>query len=251
VLERIFERHSGNVSLRLEAGALWHQHQQSWKEQPLPYGTRPRLVMVHITTEAVRRQTKIIEVGNSIRQFLVMLGIGTSGGKTGGYTMFKKQMLALAACRLLIGSGGTTINTQPIHKFEAWLHNDGDQTTLWPGVMELSDDFYNSLAGHAVPLDHRALGALQHSALALDIYTWFAHRLCRIKQPGGVKLTWQNLMDQFGQEYQAVRSFKQEFLNHMRQVCAVYRDAKVEEISGGLLLKKSPPPIRKTTITAG
>lgn len=32
-------------------------------------------------------------------------------------------------------------------------------------------DFFDTLINHAVPLDYRALGALKHSAIALDIYT--------------------------------------------------------------------------------
>src|SRR5581483_1065951 len=90
---RTFERHSGTASMLLEAGRLWHRG--SWQEQPLPYGTRPRLVMVHISGEAVRRRSRQIEIGQSMRDFLVLLGIEPNGGPRGGYTMFKKQMEAL------------------------------------------------------------------------------------------------------------------------------------------------------------
>ena len=124
----------------LEAGRIWHRG--SWKEQPLPYGTRPRLVMVHISGEAVRRQSRQIEIGESMRDFLILLGIDTSGGAHGGYTMFKKQMEALAACRLSLGMSianrDVTINTQPISRFEAWFQHDRSQQALWPGVLELS-----------------------------------------------------------------------------------------------------------------
>src|SRR4051812_22630732 len=68
--------------------------------------------------------------------------------------------------------------TKPIRRFEAWLQHDGTQHTLWPGVLELSQEFFDTLVNHAVPLDYRALAGLKHSALALDIYTWLAHRLC-------------------------------------------------------------------------
>jgi hypothetical protein len=188
--ERVFERRSGAASMLLEAGRLWTR--QGWKEKPLPYGTRPRLVMVHISGEAVRKQTRQIEVGDSMRDFLRILGIDTNGGPRGGYTMFKKQMEALAACRLTLGMSlegrDITINTQPITRFEAWLQHDGAQRVMWPGVLELSQEFYETLANHAVPLDGRALAALQHSSLALDIYTWLAHRLCRVRKAGGVRV---------------------------------------------------------------
>jgi len=88
---------------------------------------------------------------------------------------------ALAACRLTLGmfaeGQAITVDAKPIKRFAAWLDQDGSQPTLWPGSLELTQDFYNTLLDHAVPLDYRALSALKHSALALDVYTWLAHRL--------------------------------------------------------------------------
>lgn len=247
---RTFERHSGHISISLEAGRLFNGRE--FVDQPLPFGTTPRLVMVHVSSEAVRTQSRKVEVGDSMRQFLQMLGMGDGGGPRGGYTQVRRQIEALATCRLTIGmqSEGrvVTVDSKPFKRFEAWLHQDGSQRTLWPGVMELSADFYDTLAEHAVPLDHRALSALKHSALALDVYTWLAHRLCRINKPGGVTLSWQNLRDQFGQEYAESRDFKWEFRRALRQVQVVYPTARVAEIAGGLQLYTSPAPIQRTMI---
>jgi hypothetical protein len=246
--EREFIRESGLVSMKLEAGSLYNG--QRFVKQPLPYGSRPRLVMVHISGEAIRTQRREIEIGDSIREFLGRLEIGDNGGPRGGYTMFKKQMMALAACRLTLGmrmdGRAVTINTQPITRFEAWLQPQGGQHTLWPGELQLSQEFFETLAGHAVPLDPRALGVLKDSALALDIYTWLAHRLCRVN--GQARLSWRNLRDQFGQEYADPRDFKKAFRHALRRVLSVYSDARVEEEPGGLLLKSSRPPLAKTQV---
>lgn len=248
---RVFERANGGASMVLEAGRLWTG--QGWKEQPLPYGSRPRLVMVHISSEAVRTKSRQIEIGDSIRDFMQRIGIkGDSGGKRGSYTMFKRQMEALAACRLSLGYTGhgrmVTIDTKPITRFEAWLHPEGNQRTLWPAELELSPEFFNTLTSHAVPLDPRALGILKDSALALDLYSWLAHRLCRINSGEGIKVSWRNLREQFGQEYAVSKDFKKKFRLALRRVVAVYPDAKVEEEAGGLLLKASPPPLAKTQV---
>ncbi len=248
---RTFERTSGPFSVSLEAGRLWNG--KDWIDQPLPYGTTPRLVMVHLSSEAVRTKNRRVELGSSMRQFLQVLGISDGGGPRGGYTVFRKQMEALAACRLTIGMKAegrvVTVDAKPIKRFEAWLQHDDTQATLWPGMLELSPDFYDTLTKHAVPLDYRALAAIKHSALALDIYTWLAHRLCRIKEPNGVMLTWENIRDQFGQEYGNPKDFKREFKDVLRQVWLVYPDANVEEVSGGIQLWESPPPIRRTQIS--
>lgn len=248
---RTFERTSGPFSVLLEAGQLWNG--KDWIPQPLPYGTTPRLVMVHLSSEAIRTQNRRVELGDSMRQFLLMLGIGDGGGPRGGYTVFRKQMEALAACRLTIGMMAegrvVTVDAKPIKRFEAWLQQDGTQQTLWPGVLELSSEFFETLTHHAVPLDYRALSALKHSSLALDIYSWLAHRLCRIKQSGGVMLSWENLRDQFGQEYANSKNFKREFRDALRQVWLVYPGARIEDVAGGLILRESPPPITKTMAT--
>jgi hypothetical protein len=69
-----------------------------------------------------------------------------------------------------------------VEQFDAWLLNkDTKQRALWPGLLVLSEHFYNSLLEGAVPLDFRALHALKGSALALDTYIWLAHRLHRIE----------------------------------------------------------------------
>ena len=247
---RIFERNNGAVSMMLEAGRLYRRGH--WINMPLPYGTRPRLVMVYISSEAIRTKSRTIEIGESVYEFLKRLGIDPTGGPRGGYAMFKKQMEALAACRINLGMSlpdrDITINTQPINRFEAWLVNHGPERPLWPGVLDLSQEFFDTLTAHAVPLDHRALAALKHSSLALDIYTWLAHRLCRIKKVNGIMLSWNNLKEQFGQEYKDNRNFKKEFRDTLRQVHAVYPEAKLEQTSGGFILKPSAPPIQKIQI---
>lgn len=270
---KTFERQSGFVNILLEAGKLFNG--RAWVDQPLPYGTTPRLVMVHVSTEAIRTQSRAVEIGHSMRQFLTMLGMPTSGGARGGYAMLKQQMNALAACRLTLGmyaeGRAVTVDAKPIKRFEAWLtptptktaskwaagrsseslddgEHEGTQHSLWPGVMELSQEFYDTLTHHAVPLDYRALGALKHSALALDIYTWLAHRLCRVNKAQGVMLSWQNLMDQFGQEYATSRNFKHEFRAQLRQVLSVYPGAIVDEVPGGLKLYPSRPPLAPTVV---
>ena len=245
---RVFERSSGNVRLRLEAGAIFDG--EHFIEQPLPYGARPRLVMVHVSSEAVRTRSRTVEVGDSMRAFLKMLDIDTNGGARGGYTMMKQQMQALAACRLQLGYAiegrAITVNTQPMEEFDAWIQMDSHQRVLWPGSLTLSERFYETLLHHAVPLDHAALHALKHSALALDVYTWLAHRLCRVTKP--TMLTWWNLKDQFGQEYSDVKNFKREIRNALGQVKAVYLAANIEEVTGGFMLRYSPSPIRKVQV---
>ena len=232
-----FERRNGLASLLVEAGSLYSG--QKWLQQPLPYGPKPRLALVHISTEAVRTKSRVIDSGRSLHDFMRRLGIGTNGRE---YKNFRQQMRALSACRMSLGYGNTTIDAKPIEKFSTWnaLEEEHDHDE---GVIELTSKFYDSLIDSAVPLDPRALACLQGSSLALDIYTWLSHRLHRVSRISGDRVTWTNLSDQFGQEYSEIKDFKKTFQKALLQVRAVYPDARLDEVRGGYILLRSKPPV--------
>ncbi|GKT16309.1 plasmid replication initiator protein [Acidovorax sp. SUPP2522] len=242
-----FERQCGGAGLNVAAGKLWDGKQ--FVQQIVPYGASPRLMLAWMNTYAVRHKTPEIPVGHSAAEFLRVLGKDTSGGRKGGYTVVRIQMQALSACCMTLGFNAAgkayTYEGKPIKKFEAWLNTHDSQSTLWPGVVTFSDEYFRTLINHAVPLDVRALSALRGSALAMDVYTMLADRLHRITgRP--VRLYWANLRDQFGQEYQGKepgKDFKKKFLPALRDALAVYPQARVKQVTGGLLLMPSPPPI--------
>ena len=250
VKSREFTRSTGGASMLIEAGK-WYDGIR-YHDMPLPYGTRPRLVLFHVCSEAIRTKSSTVEVERSASAFLERLHIKKNGES---FSAFKKQMLALAACRMQIGYQTETkvvnVKCDPIQRFDAWTQSDNGQLGLWPGEITLSGEFYETLREHAVPLDPRAIGALQNSALALDTYTWLAHRLCRVKQNRGLTLYWKSLKDQFGQEYRSDKDFKREFSGALRKAHAVYPDAKIEMVRGGIRLFPSPPPIKRSQVVVG
>ena len=238
---REFMRQSGAAWVNVQAGYL--DEGRGPVLQPIPYGVMPRLALAWVSSYAVRNKERKIPIGDSVAEFLRLMDMDDQGTR---YTTLRRQMHALAACRLQLGFKGRTYNGQPVQQFDAWLSNkDAQQRALWPGVMVLSEDYYGSLIESAVPLDNRALMALKGSALALDVYTWLAHRLHRI-EGRGVTLHWKTLREQFAQEYQGKdpdKNFKKEFLPALKKVLAVYPQAKVKPVTGGVLLFSSPPPI--------
>jgi len=134
---------------------------------PLPYGAKPRLILLHLCSEVVRTKSTQIQIGESIRDFLQTMNIAVQGSE---YRSVKEQMECLAACRMIFGMSTPSkdvtietkpIETKPIEHFEAWLHYDGFQRSMWPGYLELSQRFVDTLLAHAVPLDPRAIRGLQ------------------------------------------------------------------------------------------
>jgi len=238
---REFMRQSGAAWVNIQAGYL--DEGKGPMPQPIPYGVMPRLALAHVSTYAVRHKTREIPIGSSAAQFLELMGMDSDGRR---YSTLRTQMHALAACRLQLGFKGRTFNGQPVEQFDAWVSNrDTRQCAIWPGLMILSESYFNSLVESAVPLDNRALHALKGSALALDVYAWLAHRLHRIEgRP--VIIHWTSIREQFAQEYvgkNADKDFKKSFLPALRVVLSQYPEAKVRQVTGGLMLQSSPPPI--------
>ncbi|REC93308.1 replication protein RepA [Kushneria indalinina] len=247
VAEREFMRRCGDAWINVQAGYL-DEGDNTPVAQPVPYGVTPRLTMAWITTYAKRHKTREIPTGNSAYEFLSLIGKSYAGTTLKN---LRTQINALAACRIQIGYQGRTFNGQPVEQFDAWINDNGIHGNYrWPGVMILSEGYFNELERSAVPLDNRALEALGGSSLALDIYFWLAHRLYRISGKP-VRVYWKNLREQFGQEYtgkDSERSFKRKFKESLKQVLTVYPQARVELITGGLSLKQSPPPIAQKCI---
>lgn len=239
---REFLRKSGAAWVNVQAGVL--DEGKGPVLQPIPYGAMPRLALAWVSTYARRHNTREIPIGDSAAEFLRLMDMDSQGAR---YVTLRKQMHALAACRLQLGYMGRTFNGQPVEQFDAWVSNKGgiQQKALWPGVMLLSEGYHKELMEHGVPLDNRALHALKGSALALDVYTWLAHRLHRIEGKR-VQLHWKSVREQFAQEYTGInadKDFKKKFLPAMNAALAVYPEAKVKTIPGGILLLPSPPPV--------
>lgn len=242
--EQTLTRRSGPCRITLQAGSFFDGDRVL--PQPLPFGASPRLLLIHVCGEAVRTQDRNIEVGHSVRGFLRTLGIGCSAREMAA---FRKQMLALASTRMLLGvpseHGPLTINAPAIGAFNAWLASD----TAWPGTLEMGERFFEALLEHSVPLAPAAVARLKSSSLALDIYSWLAHRLSDVRQPAGVVLSWADLREQFGHDCADLNGgFKKRFLLALADVLAVYREAKVSQIGGGLRLYASPPPIARRAV---
>lgn len=242
-------KQNGRASIVIQSGFLNNPKTGELERQGVPYGAKPRLLLMHLCTEAIRSQRPNIAIEDSMSAFMRQLGLSVSGGKRGSIGRFKEQLNRLAACRMQIcmasDRGVSIVNPSPVVKrFDLWFPTDSRQKMLWPSEIVLSDEFFGSLKNHAMPLDYRAIKAIQHNARALDLYTWLAHRLPRVRGPKGDTVSWHALQYQFGSEISDKSNFRRKTLEALKQTLTVYPRAKVKQIEGGLLLKKSAPPVK-------
>lgn len=249
---RIWKQKQGNISLAIQAGETYNPEKDDFEFIGLPYGPKARLILAHLNSVAIRTQSKTIDVEDSMSAFIKCIGLNLDG-KT--INEVKNQLRKIATSTLSLGycdnENGRQVDLKIVKAFDLWFPKNEKQRVLWPTSVQLSDDYFNSLVNHAIPLDERALAALSHSAMALDIYAWLAQRLHRINPKEPQFLTWKAVKEQFGRGYHHMYKFKQIFRKTLALARSQYPQACIhEDRKTGFWLHNSPSPIEKKTIVA-
>lgn len=243
-----WEQVNGPVRLVVSPGSLPGPNGQDIKFG-VPYGAAARLILIYLQTQAVRTQSREIEVGRSLREFMTRLGM-PDGGKN--YKLLREQLARIAACSLRFSwkedadSPATFMKSDIIKGGRldlSFAAPDTRQGRFWEDRVVLGEDFFATLQKHPVPLVEQALRSIGSQSLALDIYVWLAYRLHVLKAP--TPISWAALHQQFGAGYARVRDFKRYFQQPLQLALAAYPEAVVEVEDGGLRLYPSSPPIAK------
>lgn len=266
-----FTRSNGDFKLRIVAGY----------EGGIPYGIYPRLLMSWVATEAVRKESPVIELGDSLALFMreVLELRSTGGGARGSGTRVTEQMKRLFGSLVTaqytggLEKRGFTLRNVLIadeldidedelkalaegpqhepHKNDdgtLWTPQEHHEAGQWKSHVRLSNRFFRECIDSPVPIDLRAYKSLRGNPLAMDVYTWLTYRMSyttRRSRP----IRWESLMMQFGSSYntsdigQAVRDFKKAFLRALKLVLVVYPQASLELDENGLVLLPSRPHV--------
>jgi hypothetical protein len=217
---------------------------ESGKPEPVgvPYGSRARLILIRLQSEALRTQSRDVELGKNLRDWLTKMGIPIGGRSL---KEVRDQTERISRCRLTfeirhgnrVGMANQNIMESAIF-FEA---EDPTRGTLFAQHARLSEAFFSSLQKHPVPIEEAAIRAIANNSMALDIYAWLAYRLHVLVKP--TPISWWALKQQFGISFARLDNFKTTFLSNLRLATAVYRDAKIEDSLTGLVLHPSRPPV--------
>ncbi len=245
-----WKKTNGDYGIILSSGAIDDPKKHEPVDVGLPYGAKPRLFQSYTATQAIKNQSPVIPVENSMTAMMKQLNLSITGGKNGTIRGFQDQITRFARCHYTIiapGPRGTQdyINAPPIKKMTVWFTKDPNQQTLWPSEIVLTDDYYYSLKDHAVPYDFRGLALIQNKPRAQDIYLWMTQRLCRLNKP--LLMKWHDLYEMFGGNA-SPKKFKEKFPADLLAAKTAYPDANMEEHKDGYIFKSSPPPIPKTRI---
>lgn len=265
---RTWERLNGNVHLKVLAGEAMHPEQGRLVPVGLPFGPKARMILMHINQQALRQKTPEVEIQDSLTKFVRRtLELAPHGRNM---RTVKEQLARLSAASIRLGvvkdGHAITVNSNIVTAFDIWFPKDDRQRVLWPSIIRLSLDYWESLKAHAVPLDEDHIARLSHSALALDIYAWLANRLHRIPANKPITVSWPALHGQFGQGYNRIDHFRAAFRVALNEVLTLYKTARIdlhtdrqkprtllqggklvlrEPHAKGLTLYNSPPPVSR------
>ena len=221
----------------------------------VPFGSLPRLILIHIMTEAVRTQSRHITLGATFTDWMRRLGYtSVSYGPRGTATLIKEQLDRLLACEWMIrwdnpdAQGQREFAIKEIKLTNEYAGVDRQNGSFMRDIM-MTEGFFGHLREHAVPLNENAIRQLRESATALDLYTWLAYRLPRVSAKKAAFLSWDQLAAHFGNDGKNIRKFRQTVRDAWdRQVSAVYPEARCEFATSAIRLFNSPPPLQQKLV---
>ena len=152
-----YERVNGPYKLGMVAGV----------GNRLPFGNIPRLLLAYISTEAVRTQSRVVVLGNSLSAFMHKLGIyHNSAGRGGVQTRLRNQMDRLFHATVSViyenQQVKASMSSLVADRTELWWDpKRPDNRTLWESKIELGEKFFEEIIRHPVPLDLHILKGAQ------------------------------------------------------------------------------------------
>jgi hypothetical protein len=239
-------RSNGKFHLIITPGAVVNEGRV--RVVGVPYGAKARLILVYLMSEGVKSRT--VSLGRSMTAWIRSLGMPVTGGPRGSIRHIREQALRISRCQFTfqwddLEARESLIQDQ--HLVEGGLHLwAADEGGIFPKAITLTEQFYEHLRNHAVPLDPRAIAYLKGSPLCLDVYVWLAHRLPRLER--SYEIPWAVLMQQFGAAYRSTAAFAYRMKAILPDVLAVYDGAKVAASVRGLSIAPSPPAVPMTGV---
>ena len=236
-----YKRVNGPYKLVMVAGA----------DNKLPFGNLPRLLLAWVSTEAVRTQSRVLVLGDSLSEFMRKLDIYSTSGR--GHTRLRNQMDRLfnASVSLVYEEPHgrkATINSHVADRTEFWWSETRpDDRSLWESKIELGEKFFEEVIRNPVPLDLHILKSLSRSSLGLDLYLWLTYRTFALKAP--MRLSWKTLYRQFGADpakagnARTVDYFRTDCLRELKKIKTAWPGLQYRTAQGVLVVGPSLPCI--------
>jgi hypothetical protein len=242
---RDYSRVNGNFHLRITSNS----------PLGLPFG-QDRLIPLWVSTLAIRQQNRIVTFDSAadlLREFGLTLG-GTH------YRRIVQGFERIFDATIFFGSEGTSGAARYVDRSR---FNFFDRMRLWylddnpglPGedfqnVIVLSEQFWNEIQQHPIPVDLNMVRALAHAPGALDFACWLTWRCFTARMEQRIPLFGETgLISQLGVgNYARERRFREQVANWLKTVkqfwpdCPAALDEQVLTVRPGRAINASVRP---------
>jgi Plasmid encoded RepA protein len=201
----------------------------------VPHGSKARLILLYLQTEAVKNNSRVIELGTSMRRWLRTMGVTITGPN---YQEVRRQAQKIE--RALVSFTFTGDETQVSWQDTIIRGSFERPCTDEVRTVELSESFFKAITERPVPVCEAAIRLLGERCMALDLYLWLAYRLHSLHR--STLVSWPALHCQFGAATRLLKHFKPHFAREIEAALAAYPDAKVDLLDDGIRLYPSPSP---------
>lgn len=242
---RIWSRENGRLTLYIRPG-VEADEDGGHRPMGLPYGVYPRLILSWVCSQVAKHGRRRLDLGGSLRSYMRDLGVTPSGGEQGTERRFREQMRRLFSAHIgmIWQRPGREKRraTMVADEIDLWWDPKSPASkTMWESSVQLSRPFYQMIQKRPVPADRRVLKEIKDSALAIDLYFWTTYKAATIEEP--LALSWQQVHDQLGADYNHISGFAREARRHLEEIGAIWTGLRYKTPYGRLVLRPSNPSV--------
>ena len=220
----------------------------------IPYGCYARMNQIFIDTEVRTKNTNVIDVGRSFRDYTQKLGYKDGKANKG----LVRQLLNYVTSSIELDiKDPTPGHISGIHTVvaKAWDFffdvPNPEQLSLFKGKIILSEDYARYIHDHSVPLDMNMIRCFKRNPLALDFYRFLAYRNNELNKT--ISFPDHLLFQQLGTDQEAIKVTRNR-LKKILQLIQIYWPVNAKFEDGFFELRPSPPAVQhrlpsKTPIT--
>lgn len=212
----------------------------------IPSGCYARMNQIFIDTEVRSKNTNIIDVGRSFREYTTKLGYHDGKANRVILRQFLNYITSVIQVEPAQGHSapGHLMGVKTVVG-AAWdihfdVHNP-EQLMLSKGKVILDEKYANYIHKHAVPLDMNVVHVFKRNPLALDFYRFLAYRANKLGKM--VHFPDHLLFEQLGTEQEEDKIVRAR-LRHILAAIQTYWPVKAKFESGEFILDPSPPAVQ-------
>ena len=211
----------------------------------VPSGCYARMNQIFIDTEVRTKNTNVIDVGRSFRQYTHKLGY--KDGKANKALL--RQLINYITCKITIEPLKQTenrvlgVNTLIAKAWDIFFDvKNPEQLMLSKGEIVLDESYAKYIHDHSVPLDMNVIRCFKRNPLALDFYRYLAYRNNGLNKTISFKDHF--LFEQLGTEQSEDKKTRNR-LNKILKDIQLYWPVKAKFEDGYFEFMPSPPAVRK------